>query len=1017
MARMALLLLAILILVGAQPVPAALAAETSISVNVSSGAPSNQSGIGSRSPVDTLISHESDLPGFTRSSRQRACRVYFSEHGNAPTRFAVGGSWIEFRPVGATASMGRFTANQARFERIWPATDVVYSVEPGLLKEDVVLSSPEAGSVFTFRVTLNDAYPQLKEDGGVSFINSAGQEVFEIPAPFAYDSTPGSPQVGYVEAVLRGDQEGLLLDLVVDPAWLNDPARVFPVTVDPTVAVSGSGSTGQTVYFNVSAPQTITWSCNVYGYTYSRLESDTYYTGYFAIYDPSGAQVLLKSQTGNGSMWYSGTVTASSSQVGNWRVKVWGTHSYAGGKGTVAYYSQVPSGSPRTASVSGAGSTGNTVYFNVNVPQELIWNCNVYGYTKAGLEVDTYYTGYFAIYDPSGAQVALKSKAGSGSELYCGAVTASASQLGNWKVKVWGDYSSAGGSSSVTYYVNQPPSSSPSSPTGGTDVTTLRPTLTWTYTDPESKPQAKFRVQVSSDPNFGTLFKDTGWVTSSGQSWTIDSDLFDHTTYYWRVMVQDSDGIQQTGWSTSASFKTKVVPLPLYTFTYNATGDRLTQTKSDQTHTYSYSDAGLLQSVTYGTTTEHYYYDANGNQTKRTITTNGILSETWEYEYDVLNRLTAVYLTKVGGARNWVAKYVYDPDGLRVRTVMNATPTSPARTTVHIYDGLNVVYEEVFEGVSDPTALLVGLTPSLKVAYVCGGNTRIAKVETDASGTRREYYYLNDHLGSTRAVTDSAGNIVVRMSYEPFGMLKDSSGSVASEAYRYTGKPYDDPIGLYYYGARFYDPSIGRFITQDPAQDGVNWYVYCSNNPIAYIDPTGMWGKNVHYDHTYASVRSWLGPALAHMVAEWCDRVDWIPTLDPVSDNLVGTGIHFDRDFGPNDSRDAIAKDWVRWAATSLAQGKWQDAYRRLGMSFHPVQDKSAHPSPMDSHLGASEYDDPYWAGPKIGYVGTTSENPRFRAMEQATEKNSRAFWDAFVKACKELQIEDPWLRVKETFQ
>jgi len=48
-------------------------------------------------------------------------------------------------------------------------------------------------------------------------------------------------------------------------------------------------------------------------------------------------------------------------------------------------------------------------------------------------------------------------------------------------------------------------------------------------------------------------------------------------------------------------------------------------------------------------------------------------------------------------------------------------------------------------------------------------------------------------------------------------------------------------VGLYYYNARWYDPELGRFITEDPAKDGLNWYTYVRNNPLKYTDPTGMW--------------------------------------------------------------------------------------------------------------------------------------------------------------------------------
>ncbi|MCI8405151.1 MAG: RHS repeat-associated core domain-containing protein [Clostridia bacterium] len=57
--------------------------------------------------------------------------------------------------------------------------------------------------------------------------------------------------------------------------------------------------------------------------------------------------------------------------------------------------------------------------------------------------------------------------------------------------------------------------------------------------------------------------------------------------------------------------------------------------------------------------------------------------------------------------------------------------------------------------------------------------------------------------------------------------------------YRYCGENYDEETGLYYLRARYYDASIGRFMSEDPAQDGLNWYVYCGNNPVMFVDPKG----------------------------------------------------------------------------------------------------------------------------------------------------------------------------------
>jgi RHS repeat-associated protein len=88
-------------------------------------------------------------------------------------------------------------------------------------------------------------------------------------------------------------------------------------------------------------------------------------------------------------------------------------------------------------------------------------------------------------------------------------------------------------------------------------------------------------------------------------------------------------------------------------------------------------------------------------------------------------------------------------------------------------------------------------------------------------------------------VTDSSKNIVSAVTYHPFGEPSTAEGQ---EHYLYTGKQ-KDATGLYYYGARFYDPGVGRFLTRDP-KGGINRYSYCLNNPLKNIDPDGCESTN-----------------------------------------------------------------------------------------------------------------------------------------------------------------------------
>ena len=106
--------------------------------------------------------------------------------------------------------------------------------------------------------------------------------------------------------------------------------------------------------------------------------------------------------------------------------------------------------------------------------------------------------------------------------------------------------------------------------------------------------------------------------------------------------------------------------------------------------------------------------------------------------------------------------------------------------------------------------------------------------------------------------------------YSPFGELWQGERESDTNPFRYAGEYLDKETGNIYLRARYYDPSIGRFISEDPIKDGTNWYVYCSNNPIAFVDPTGLrdeslevlvetCGGTVTYNETYTYIKITVG--------------------------------------------------------------------------------------------------------------------------------------------------------------
>ncbi len=128
---------------------------------------------------------------------------------------------------------------------------------------------------------------------------------------------------------------------------------------------------------------------------------------------------------------------------------------------------------------------------------------------------------------------------------------------------------------------------------------------------------------------------------------------------------------------------------------------------------------------------------------------------------------------------------------------------------------------------------------------------------------------VTDALGSTIALTDSSGMVQTEHTFEPFGKTT-ATGASNTNSFQYTGRE-NDSTGMYYYRARYYNPGLQRFISEDPIRlfgGDFNFYVYVRNNPLFYSDPWGLQGCPM-------SRRPCLdpgseGPALPPEIMEWC---------------------------------------------------------------------------------------------------------------------------------------------------
>ena len=136
----------------------------------------------------------------------------------------------------------------------------------------------------------------------------------------------------------------------------------------------------------------------------------------------------------------------------------------------------------------------------------------------------------------------------------------------------------------------------------------------------------------------------------------------------------------------------------------------------------------------------------------------------------------------------------------------------------------------------NPVQELTGSTPKANLLTGLGVDETFSR--TDASGAR---HLLTDALGSTLALTDGTGAVQTRYSYEPYGKTT-VSGTASSNSFEYTGRE-NDNTGLYFYRARYYNPGLQRFVSEDPIglAGGPNVYAYVEGNPISNTDPLGLW--------------------------------------------------------------------------------------------------------------------------------------------------------------------------------
>ncbi len=315
------------------------------------------------------------------------------------------------------------------------------------------------------------------------------------------------------------------------------------------------------------------------------------------------------------------------------------------------------------------------------------------------------------------------------------------------------------------------------------------------------------------------------------------------------------------------------------TYTFDDKSNRKTKTTTNGTtieYTYDKNNRLITETkVTEGTTENQmeitvYEYDNNGNQITKTTdigtyTTEGetfnvyVAGETensiiTSNEYDGFNQLTKTI------DANQTITYTYNGDGLRTGKTTNGN------TTNHIWDGSNIVIETNGAG-------------TITKKYLRGINL----IASDIGGTTN-YYLYNGH-GDVIQLTQTNGTVTKNYDYDAFGIEKNIDQN-DTNPYRYCGEYYDTETGTIYLRARYYDPSMGRFISEDSYLGNntdplsLNLYTYCANNPILYKDPSGH-----VYDIVDVGFAAWswydfgADPSLSNFLWAAADTVTLLPGI------------------------------------------------------------------------------------------------------------------------------------------
>lgn len=419
----------------------------------------------------------------------------------------------------------------------------------------------------------------------------------------------------------------------------------------------------------------------------------------------------------------------------------------------------------------------------------------------------------------------------------------------------------------------------------------------WTYTANEATTTHTDRMSRTTSTLFDGLGRVATRDESDGRHLQATYDLADRL-----LSLADSAGPTTTySYTPLDQLLSENGAAGAIAYTYDGHTRRASRTLSGQpTMNYTYDPLDRLVSLTQGADAVTFTYDAADRRISTTLP-NGVSTTA---SFDAANRLTALVYEASNGTQNGITLgdlgYTYDAaDRIVARTGTWSDSVLPTATTVagtvdannrltgfngqslsydaagnliddgvnhYVYDARNQLIQITQSGVTTASftydvfgrrlSKTIGTvttnyrydgdnpieeTAAGQVSAILSGPGIDERYGRDEAGGRA--YFLTDNLGSVVALANGSGTVTAQYAYEPYGEVSATASS--DNLYQYTGRE-NDGTGLYYYRARYYSPTMGRFVSEDPMRfaAGFNSYAYVDGNPLAHIDPYGLWSSD-----------------------------------------------------------------------------------------------------------------------------------------------------------------------------